>query len=148
MNYNDLDKIKSECKYLIEYLEKSYAIAESAVDITENSLYKIKTDVKEEYSSRYFLETILFTLDDIKITLKNQINELYSIEFDTKMNEYYQSFKLNKHSTEIIPFYKKDLIDDGYILPDACISDIFNKKSNNILKLINNDYNSSENHNK
>ena len=84
MNYNDLDKIKNECKYLIEYLEKSYAIAESAVDITENSLYKIKVDDKDEYSSRYFLKTILFTLDDIKNSLKNQIDEFCSIEFDTK----------------------------------------------------------------
>jgi len=147
MNYNDLDKIKNECKYLIEYLEKSCAVAESAISITENSLYKIKVDDKDEYSSRYFLETILFTLDDIKITLKNQIDEFCSIEFDTKMNEYYQISKSNKHTTEIIPFYGKDLIDDAYVFPDTYISDIFSKKSNNILKLVKDNYNSSENHN-
>lgn len=146
MNYNDLDKIKNECKYLIEYLEKSYAIAESAVDITENSLYKIKTDVKEEYSSRYFLETILFTLDDIKNSLKNQISELCSIEFDTKMNEYYQIDKSNFEEADIIPFYRTDSVDDIYVNLDDDISYVF-KKPEIYLQLIKNDYNSSENHN-
>ena len=101
----------------------------------------------EEYSSRYFLETILFTLDNIKNSLKEQINELYSIEFDTKMNEYYQTPKLKKHTTEIIPFYRKNLIDDAYVFSDASISDVFNKKPKNILKLVKDDYNSTENHN-
>ena len=63
------------------------------------------------------------------------------------MNEYYQISKSNKHTTEIIPFYGKDLIDDAYVFPDAYISDIFSKKSNNILKLVKDNYNSSENHN-
>lgn len=147
MNYNKLDKIKNECKYLIEYLEKSYGIAESAVDIAENFLYNYKENYNEEYSSRYFLETILFTLDDIKNSLKKQINELCSTEFDTKMNEYYQTNKSNSEEADIIPFYKTDFADDIYVNLDDNISYVF-KKPNIYLQLINNDYNSSQNHDK
>ena len=146
MTIDKVKQIKTECEYLVEYLEQSYCIARFVIDIVENFLYEDNSNLKDEFNYKYFLETVLFTLDDIKNSLKSQINDLNSIEFDTKMNEYYQTPESDKHITEIIPFYRKDYVDDIWVPSDACISDVFKKKSNNFLKLVKDDYDSSENH--
>ena len=64
------------------------------------------------------------------------------------MNEYYQTVEQNNLPAEIIPFYRRDFIDDIYVPADACISEVFNKKPENKLKLVKNEYNSTDDHNK
>ena len=144
---SDDSNFELECMYLKESLEYSLELAISAISTIENSLYNIKTIDAEEYSSRYFFETILFTLDDIKNSLKNQINDLCSIEFDTKVNEYYQTNKSNSEEADIIPFYRTDFVDDIYVYSDDSISKVFKKTPQKIYRLFKNNDNSSENHN-
>ena len=140
-----MEKLRKECEYLTEYLEDSYSIVKYAIDIAENILYEKSKNLCNEYNSKFFIETILFSLDDIKNSLKNHIGTLQSLDFNTLMNESYQIYQTRKRTADIIPFYREN---DCYVYSDINISEIFQKKPENFLKLIKNNENSSENHDK
>ena len=48
MTIDKVKQIKTECEYLVEYLEQSYCIARFVIDIVENFLYEDNSNLKDE----------------------------------------------------------------------------------------------------